>query len=346
MAMDAALTYDGDGKVAGLHFLPSQATTQAEYQPPAYAHPESFEEKEMSVAAAGECALPATLTLPKGTGPFPAVVLIHGSGPNDRDETIGPNKPFKDIAWGLASRGIAVLRYEKRTKACAAEMIALKDKITAKEETVDDAVAAVALLRKTDKIDAGRVFVLGHSLGGVLVPRIGAAAPKAAGFIIMAGTARPIEDVILDQATYISSLSGGQDEKAQLDLIKAQVARVKSPDLSPDTPSSDLPFGAPASYWLDLRGYDPPAAAPLLHRPLLILQGERDYQATMTDFAAWEKGLQKTKDVTFKSYPALNHLFMEGVGRATPAEYEKASHVSSEVIGDITAWILKHGTAR
>jgi len=87
---------------------------------------------------------------PEGKGPFPAVVLVHGSGPQDRDETIGPNKPFRDLAWGLASQGIAVLRYDKRTKVHGAMMAGAVEQFTVKEETIDDALAAVALLRGTD----------------------------------------------------------------------------------------------------------------------------------------------------------------------------------------------------
>jgi dienelactone hydrolase len=110
-------------------------------------------------------------------------VLVHGSGPQDRDETIGPNKPFRDLAWGLASQGIAVLRYEKRTKKHAMKLVLIKNTITVKQETIDDALAAVALLRKTERIDPNRIFVLGHSLGGMLIPRIGARDPDVAHWI-------------------------------------------------------------------------------------------------------------------------------------------------------------------
>ena len=116
------VTFDTDGKIGGLHLVaaPNAAATPTTiaYTPPSYVESNSFTETEVTVGT-GEWALPGTLTIPKGTGPFPAVVLVHGSGPNDRDETIGPNKPFKDIAWGLASRGIVVLRYDKRTLAHA-----------------------------------------------------------------------------------------------------------------------------------------------------------------------------------------------------------------------------------
>ena len=111
------------GQIGGLQFVPVEAAQPAPYTVPAYVDQTKFEEKDV-VVGTGEWQLPGTLTLPKGNGPFAAVVLVHGSGPNDRDETIGPNKPFKDLAWGLASQGIAVLRYDKRTKVYAEKMAA------------------------------------------------------------------------------------------------------------------------------------------------------------------------------------------------------------------------------
>jgi pimeloyl-ACP methyl ester carboxylesterase len=133
------------------------------------------------------------LSLPSGAGPLPAIVLVHGSGQHDRDETIGPNKPFRDLAWGLASRGIAVLRYEKRTRQHQQRVAQLENGFTVKEEAIDDAGAAVALLRNRTGIRANRIYVLGHSLGAMLAPRIAAADPAVAGLVLMAGPVRSLE---------------------------------------------------------------------------------------------------------------------------------------------------------
>ena len=108
--------------------------------------------------------------------------------------------------------------------------------------------------------------------------------------------------------------------------------------MAPDTPPNEL-TGAPGAYWLSLRDYVPSEAARTLPQPLLILQGERDYQVTMEDFGRWQAALADRGDVTFKSYPALNHLFMTGEGPSTPAEYEQAGHVAEEVILDVAGWI-------
>ena len=337
-ALDIKVVLDTAGKVAGLFFLPSKPIYK--YDPPAYAKPDSYTEKEVLVGI-GKWALPGTLTLPRGKGPFPAVILVHGSGPNDRDETIGPNKPFRDLAWGLASRGIAVLRYEKRTKYHAKKMAGMIDGFTVKEETIIDALQAVKLLRNTPEINKNKIFVLGHSLGGMLIPRIGLREKSIAGFIIMAGTARPFEDILSEQYEYIFNLDNKltDDEKKYLKELHAQVTMVKSNKLTKDTSSTLLPLGIPASYWLDLRHYDPSKEAAKLTRPILILQGERDYQVTMKDFKRWQQSLSSHKNVQFKLYPSLNHLFMTGKGRSTPDEYKKAGHVDKSVIIDISDWI-------
>jgi fermentation-respiration switch protein FrsA (DUF1100 family) len=320
----------------------ASAPNAGEYHPPDYAAPASFGEQQVTVGAGTEWALPATLTLPRGKGPFPAVVLVHGSGPNDRDETLGPNKPFQDLAWGLSSQGIAVLRYDKRTYAHRGKLATLGN-ITVKEETVDDALAAVALLRRTPNIDPKRIFVLGHSLGGMLVPRIGLAdTGNIAGFVIFAGATRPLEDEWVRQYEYIYGLDGQltSKEQAEIDLFKRQAASIKQLSTS-DASRKDLLLNVPPSYWLDLQGYSPPAAALKLKQPLLILQGERDYNVTMESFSDWQRALAKRTNATLKSYPKLDHLFLEGTGPATDADYIRPRNIPKYVVDDIAVWIKK-----
>jgi fermentation-respiration switch protein FrsA (DUF1100 family) len=244
----------------------------------------------------------------------------------------------------LASRGIAVLRYDKRTRVHGAQMATMRD-LTVKEETIDDALAAVALLRTTPRIDPARIHVLGHSLGGMLIPRIGQADPAIAGLIVAAGNVRPLEDLVVEQVAYIASLKKEPltaAEQAQLDAIRAQAAKVKDPALGPGTPPEQLPFGSAAPYWLDLRGYDPAALAKTLRQPMLILQGGRDYQVTKTDFDLWKAALGERAEVQFRFYDNLNHVFIAGEGMATPEEYvNTVGHVAQPVIEDIAGWIKR-----
>jgi uncharacterized protein len=342
--LDIKIVFDDQGKVAGMWFNP--AGEQAAYSLPAYADSESYTDREVTIGD-GEWALPGTLSLPVGEGPFPAVVLVHGSGPNDRDETIGANKPFQDLAAGLATRGIAVLRYEKRTRQYPEKIMALGEQFTAKEEAIDDALIAVNTLRNTPGVDAQRIYLLGHSMGGMLAPRIAAQDPGIAGLIVLAGPTRPLEDLILEQQKYLANLDGtiSPEEQSEIERTEQMVARVKDLATLTASKAADLPLGIPAPYWLDLHGYKPADSASQLAMPLFALQGERDYQVTLEDLEGWRAALAGREDVFLKSYPGLNHLFMSGQGKASPSDYLKANHVAQEVIEDITSFI-EQGTVK
>jgi dienelactone hydrolase len=340
--LDAKVVFDAAGQIAGLFFVPSRVAAGS-FSPPPYARADAYREKDFTVGS-GEWLLPGTLTLPVGVPtPVPAVVLVHGSGPNDRDETVFANKPFRDLAWGLATRGIAVLRYEKRTKEYAAKIASEGiANLTVKEETIDDALRAVAQLRETDGIDPKRIFVLGHSLGGMVAPRIAQADPKLAGLIILEGaTTRPLEDLIVEQTRYLISLSTMPSAEAQATLsgMIEEATKIKKLTAT-DASLAMLLLGAPPRYWLDLREHDPLAVAKTLKQPLLILQGGRDYQVTEADFNGWKRALGSRPGVTFRLYPALNHLLVAGKSESTPSEYELPGHVAESVIADITDWIL------
>jgi dienelactone hydrolase len=339
--LDVKVVFDQNKKIAGQFFVPPKSSK--EFHPPEYVDEDLFSEKEVTLGVPG-WQLPGILSIPEGSGPFPALVLVHGSGPNDRDESLGPNNPFRDLAWGLASQNIAVLRYDKRTKVHGRKMTAEKGiKFTVYEETIEDALAAADLLRMTDEIDGRNVFILGHSLGGMLIPRIAKEDEKSAGFIIMAGPTRPLEELIVEQVLYISLLDGkiSEEEKANLDKLKKLVDDIRSLTLSNASETKGQILGAGPYYWLDLKDYDPAEEAKSLNRPLLILQGGRDYQVTGEDFKGWKKSLSDKSNVEFKSYPDLNHLLIPGKGKCSPAEYQRVGHVNHMVIDDIVEWIKK-----
>jgi fermentation-respiration switch protein FrsA (DUF1100 family) len=328
--LDVKITFNTQQKVISLLVVPTQE--EFAYSPPSYANIDAFTEENITIGS-GEWELPGTITVPKGAGPFPAVVLVHGSGPNDRDETYGPNKPFKDLAWGLASNGIVVFRYEKRTKQYPAESAAIQN-FTVQDETITDALAAVTVLNASPVVNHSQIFVLGHSLGGMLAPRIALQDGRIAGLIILAGPTRHLEDLILEQTRYLANLSG-RNQSEQIAELEKLVQKIKNLDIN----QSEFVLGAPRSYWADLATYDPVVAAQSLLIPLLILQGTRDYQVTMTDFAGWNETFYGTPSVTLRTYPSLNHFFIAGTGVPTNAEYLIEGHVAEEVISDIAYWI-------
>jgi pimeloyl-ACP methyl ester carboxylesterase len=334
--LDTRVVFTADKLIAGLQFVPTDISHQ--YQPPSYSNIDDFIEYNVTIGADTDWALPGTLTIPKGDGPFPAVILIHGSGPNDRDETIGPNKPFKDLAWGLASNDIAVLRYEKRTKYYADIIVYMLSTLTVQEETIDDALVAVDLLQTYETIDPAKIYMLGHSLGGMLAPRIANNISELAGLIMLAAPTRSLEDLILNQTIYLSQLDGtiSESEQYQIDSVQENITKIKTLNIS----ESEIILGAGRTYWEDLSYYNPVDTAKNLTLPMLFMQGERDYQVLYEeDFVDWQNELSDYSNTSFRSYESLNHLFIAGSGAPNNQEYNNPGNVAEEVIIDIVNWI-------
>ena len=329
-------TLDQSNRVAGMYFRPADKPLPDAWKRPSYSNPESFHERELTVGN-DTWKLGGTLTVPNTKRKVPGIVLVHGPGPNDRDESLFANRVFRDLAEGLATRGCAVFRYDKRTKVYAKQLS--ETGYTLDDETVEDATRAAALLRKQPDIDPARIYLLGHSLGGYASPLIAARDRKLAGLIVMAGPARPIEDVAFDQTDYVAHLKGepSSTEQVRLNQLRAEVDRVKSLDSKGDNPPVLL--GLPLAWWMNLKAYSPVMQTKQLGIPILIMQGERDFQVTMKDFALWKSGLAARNNVTFHSYPSLNNLFIKGDGKSSPAEFHVPGNVAPEVLDDIATWL-------
>jgi uncharacterized protein len=332
IALDARVVFDADNSISGFWIVPAQTASvpAAAGAPP--------RQRELAVDPDG-VALPATLSLPDGKPPFAAVVLVHGSGPHDRDETIGPNKPLLDLANGLSTRGIAVLRYEKRT--FARPDLFAHGGFTVDDETVDDALAAVVLLRSQTDIDASRIFVLGHSLGAMMAPRIARRDETIAGLILLAAPANKLEDIVVRQSRYLARTQGQSD--AEIETTLAQLEPLRQAVKHIDETTSDkspLLLDLPSSYWRDLNQYDPIEVARSIRQPMLILQGSSDYQVTPADeFSRWREAFATDPRAVLIEYPGLGHAFMPAGNPPGPADYKIPGHIDPKVIEDIAAWI-------
>ena len=298
---------------------------------PPYAEPTKFHSEDVTV---GELKLPGTITIPNGKGPFPAVVLIHGSGPNDRDETVGANHPFADIAEGLSSRGIIVLRYDKRTYAY---WNIDPQKTTVDAEVIEDAVAAVRMLRARSDVAHDRVFIVGQSLGATLAPEIAKKAGPVAGIVMLAPLGRKLPQVMVEQARFLGQASPGQ--LAEMEQQANELSAHKMP-------AAETFFKSPASYYYDLEARDEVAIARSLDLPILILDGSRDYPVVGEDIRDWQNGLKGDAKVQVETLPSLDHLFIAGAGNPTSAEFYAPAHVDASVIEKIASFIATAGGAK
>ena len=320
----ANIVFDKDRLLSGFNFAP-------------YAEPEAppitVSETEIEVVT-GAFTMPGRLVMPGGEEPAPLVIFASGSGPTDMDSTLGPNKPLRDIAYGLAEQGVASIRFTKRTAIYGA---AMGENVTIGTEYLEDLQSAWELAHTFPGVDGGRVFFLGHSLGGNIIPMLAGLIPDAAGYIIMAGNVTPVEELMLVQYKHLLGKDGeiSEDDVKLIDTIEAGLRNIEGLTAESELSPADL-LNAPKSYWLSLGGYDPLAAAKLIEDRLLILQGEKDYQVTMDEFAQWQEALP---DAKFISYPELNHLFMKSNDTFDSREYTQAQHVDNGVIRDIAQFI-------
>ena len=342
-ALVAKFTIDAKGKISGFLIQPEEA-------PPAAAVTKDapYIETDLGVGE-GERALPGTLAMPKHSGQgvgqasnklVPAVVLVHGSGPHDRDESIGPNKPFLDIARGLAAQGVAVLRYEKRTKARPQDFA--NDVYGVDEETTNDAVLAVDALRKVGGIDPARLFVLGHSQGGMMAPRIAAVSGHVAGLVLMAAPARSLLDIVIEQNRRLAVLDDGKTSDTERDAINALIQQVATTRDAATDATTKTVMGMPAGYWRSIDTVDPVAEAKSVDLPMLLLQGARDIQVVDADWQRWRGGFHDNAKVEFKLYDKLNHLGIAGEAEGSMAEYGTPGHVDAQLIDDVATWIKAH----
>jgi pimeloyl-ACP methyl ester carboxylesterase len=329
------LAFNDKKEVSGLFFVPMRTA-----QPRTDNTENEFYKEEDIKIKNGSIALPGTLCTPKSTQDYPIVVLIHGSGPQDRDVTIGPNKIFANIAHELAKKGIASIRYDKRTYVKSTSQPDLPTD-GFEEVVINDALAAVHLALRTVPQE-NHVFLIGHSLGASLAPRIASHFPELGGVIMMAGIEGGLEDEVLRQTKYLLKKDGFKcKERKEYRAMKKRVKNVRRIDefLAMDS-VPDLPLVSDTSFWRDAHHMNAINDLKGIRIPVFILQGERDYQVTMESYENFMEAIEGKKNIEYKSYPKLNHLFHEGEGKSYPEEYQVAGNIPPYVLSDIALWIL------
>ncbi len=334
-----SLTFNTQSVLEGIFFNYYEAETTSVSE-----LPKGLVESEFTVKT-GDFELPAVLTSSQDTKSDSVLLLVHGSGPNDMNETVLALTPFKDIAWGVALQGVDTFRYDKRTFVYR-ENIAEKgnEYITVNEEVVDDALSAARMLK-----DMGykNVYLLGHSLGGMLGPRIIEEEPELfAGFISLAGSPRSISEIQLDQNNAVISILNDDEKEETEKIVAAEKDKLAQlPSMDENELLSETIFGISAYYLRDMSNYDSAEIAKSLEIPMLFLQGSDDFQVYAdVDFALWQSELDDKANVEFKLYDGLTHMFTKNVELPTNTvnDYALSASVDEEVIKDIAKFILEN----
>lgn len=326
MKLDIKITFNEENKIIGFFFVP---------------HKEFKEEnslgKELNIKS-NNIVLKGTVLIPEKDSLKKLVIFVHGSGPNDRDETIFENKPFKDVAESLYKRGIASYRFDKKT---FSNPESFNDNSTIDEEVTIDVINIINYFKNDNQFSNYEIIILGHSLGAYLTPRIINKSNKVSKAIMLAGNARSLDKLIIEQYNYLYELNPTEDLKSELGKLKNQISFLHSKRFNFNTSKENLPLNLSANYWQSILDYNPLKEVKKVKIPMLILQGERDYQVTMKDFELWKKSLDNNKKATFISYSKLNHLFITGDKKSQPKEYMIKGTVDEMAINDIFNFIQK-----
>ncbi|WP_313003260.1 alpha/beta hydrolase [Chryseobacterium gleum] len=322
--LDVQLTFGENNKLLGFFLVPHKTF-------------EKRDEKTEFRIKSDAVELKGTLLVPPPDNKKRLVIFVHGSGAHDRDETIGENKPFKDIAEYLFSQGIASYRYDKRIYSYPETF---NEKSTVEDETINDAVNAALYFKNNPEYKGYEIIILGHSQGAYMMPKIAEKA-QVSKYVFMAGNARPLQDLLVEQYEYLHSLDPANVPAEAVQEIKKQVAFLNSSRFNLNSPKSELPLGQSAAYWKYLKDYNQLNEVKKIKAPMLFVQGGRDYQVTEKDFNLWKETLKNNKAAVFKFYPALSHLFISGSGKPSPKDYETKGKVDEQFLKDLTDFILK-----
>ncbi len=267
-----------------------------------------------------------------------AIVLVHGSGPSDRHESIGPNKVFMDIAMGLVEKGFAVLCYDKRTYVYTANNPFPLDSMDYYQETIEDAVAAINYLKKQPELDSTKINLAGHSLGALCSSTI-AKKVRVNKVVMLAAPARRLVELLPEQISYIAKIDGKVSEAEQTQITQLNWFKDKVMNDKYSLKSKEVLPGTKPKYWLTDKNFKAIETAKSLATPMLLLQGSRDYNVTLTDYNLWLEGMKDKSNFKGKLFDGLDHFYFMGNGLATPDAATRPNHVSANVIAEMASFL-------
>lgn len=313
-----------------------------EFPPSPLVDNEVFQETWRSIGE--EYPLEGILARSKETENPPVVLLVHGSGVADKNETIYLNTPFLDLAHGLAEYNIATYRYDKRFFTYPQLAQEWGNQVTYDVEILEDVAYAIEMLTLEENL--GDIYVLGHSLGGMLTPAIASLHPQVKGIISMAGSPQPLYEISYQQNKAIESYyQANPMDTSAMKQFETQMAQVEEEILTLRGDFSHLPddtflLGLPVAYQRSAKQYAGVEYLEEMTVPMLILQGEADFQVlSSVDYALYQSLLSQRENVTFCLYPNLNHMMMESSGEIGVQDYYKEQAVSPLVVEDIAKFI-------
>lgn len=331
-ALILRLTVSEKNEISGIFFKPSKF--KASYLEPREYGQAAYKDRNISLPTPhGDLA--AKLTMPISPQKCPVVILVHGSGAHDMDESIYHSKVFYDLTLGFLDSGIATFRYDKRNYVYGSKF---KDTSTVYSETIEDVLNAIDILKSQPGIDTNRIYVLGHSLGAYCAPRIAAMRKNVKGIIMLGAPCRPLYKIIPLQFKYLKENTSQAISEEVVQEYMQIADSIDSDAFDKDT-SHTMLMGFSSAYWRYIKAYDIKETLLSLNLPVYIVQGERDYQVNMEEYVCFKESLGEKNNIVMTVIPGANHLFHYGKEKSVPAEYEKPGNVDKLVIKKISKWI-------
>ncbi len=278
--------------------------------------------------------LDGELVVPSNTSA--CAVIITGSGPNDMDGTLGPNTFYKDLAYELAENGIASYRYNKRSYQYSEDSL-LDIQFDVHDEYTEDTVSAVNLIKSSEDVECEKTFLIGHSLGGFLIPMLDDYL-EVDGYVLLAGNVTSLQKLMLKQFEYIAVLDDvvTDKEQAMIDEVAELNTLLENIDSLAD---SDALGGAYVPYWRSIIDYDPLEEARDISVPVIVMNGGMDYQVDESEFNLWKT--VENDNWEYKFYEDLTHIFGVGNKIASPSDYNINQEVDETFINDLVEWMNK-----